>query len=178
MGAETPKQFLELDGAPILVHSLRKIASCELITDIIVATRAEEVDRLAERLRAEKFRQTLRVVKGGDSRQESVAAALKHVAEGTEIVLVHDAVRPFVTREQIARVIEEARNCGAAILGIPAMDTVKEVKRASLPEDVALITMTIPRERVVLAQTPQVFSTKLLKEAFARAEADSVNASD
>jgi len=172
MGAETPKQFLELDGAPILVHSLRKIASCELITEIIVATRSEEVDRLAERLRAEKFRQTLRVVKGGDSRQESVAAALKHVAEGTEIVLVHDAVRPFVTREQIARVIEEARNCGAAILGIPAMDTVKEVKRASLPEDVALITMTIPRERVVLAQTPQVFYTKLLKEAFARAEAD------
>src|SRR5258706_388637 len=109
MGAETPKQFLELDGAPILVHSLRKIASCELITDIIVATRAEEVARLAERLRAEKFRQTLRVVKGGDTRHESVAAALKHVAEGTEIVLVHDAVRPFVTREQIARVIEEAR---------------------------------------------------------------------
>src|SRR5712675_1279258 len=80
MGAETPKQFLELDGAPILVHSLRKIASCELITEIIVATRAEEVARLAERLRAEKFRQTLRVVKGGDTRQESVAAALKHVA--------------------------------------------------------------------------------------------------
>jgi 2-C-methyl-D-erythritol 4-phosphate cytidylyltransferase len=129
-------------------------------------------------LHTEKFRQTLRVVKGGDTRQESVAAALKHVAEGTEIVLVHDAVRPFVTREQIARVIEEARNCGAAILGIPAMDTVKEVKRASLPEDVALVTMTIPRERVVLAQTPQAFSTKLLKEAFARAEADSVNASD
>jgi 2-C-methyl-D-erythritol 4-phosphate cytidylyltransferase len=136
------------------------------------------VARLAERLRAEKFRQTLRVVKGGDTRQESVAAALKHVADGTEIVLVHDAVRPFVTREQIARVIEEARNCGAAILGIPAMDTVKEVKRASLPEDVALITMTIPRERVVLAQTPQAFSTELLKQAFAKAEADSVSASD
>jgi 2-C-methyl-D-erythritol 4-phosphate cytidylyltransferase len=93
-------------------------------------------------------------------------------------VLVHDAVRPFVTREQVCRVIEEARNCRAAILGIPAMDTVKEVKRASLPEDVALITATIPRERIVLAQTPQAFSTKLLKEAFARAQADGVNASD
>ena len=74
--------------------------------------------------------------------------------------------------------LEEARRCQAAILGIPAMDTVKEVKRASLPEDVALITATIPRERVVLAQTPQAFSTKLLKEAFARAQADGVNASD
>jgi len=178
MGAETPKQFLELEGSPILIHSIRRIASCELVTEIIIATRAEEVAKLAERLHSEKFRQTVRVVKGGDTRQESVAAALKQVAEGTEIVLVHDAVRPFVTREQIARVIEEARSCGAAILGIPAMDTVKEVKRTSLPEDVALITMTVPRERVVLAQTPQAFRTKILKDAFARAEADGVNASD
>ena len=178
MGAETPKQFLELDGTSILVHSVRKLASCELVTEIIVATRGEEVARLVDRLREEKLRQPIRVVKGGDTRQESVAAALKQVAEGTEIVLVHDAVRPFVTREQIARVIEEARSCGAAILGIPAMDTVKEVKRTSLPEDVALITMTIPRERVVLAQTPQAFRTKILQEAFARAEVDGVSASD
>jgi 2-C-methyl-D-erythritol 4-phosphate cytidylyltransferase len=83
-----------------------------------------------------------------------------------------------VTADQIARVIEEARRCQAAILGIPAMDTVKEVKRASLPEDVALIVGTIPRERIVLAQTPQAFRTQLLKEAFARAQADGVNASD
>jgi 2-C-methyl-D-erythritol 4-phosphate cytidylyltransferase len=87
-------------------------------------------------------------------------------------------VRPFVTVEHIMRVIEEARRCKAAILGIPAMDTVKEVKRASLPEDVALITATVPRERVVLAQTPQVFQAQLLKDAFARAEEDGVNASD
>jgi 2-C-methyl-D-erythritol 4-phosphate cytidylyltransferase len=118
------------------------------------------------------------VVKGGASRQESVAAALDHVGNDVELVAVHDAVRPFVTREQVSRVIEEARKCGAAILGIPAMDTVKEVKRSSLPQDVALITGTIPRERIVLAQTPQVFHTKLLKEAFAKAAADGVNASD
>ena len=96
----------------------------------------------------------------------------------TDLVLVHDAVRPFVTVDQITRVIEEARRCKAAILGIPAMDTVKEVKRASLPEDVALITATVPRERVVLAQTPQVFDAKLLKEAFAQAVAEGINASD
>ena len=178
MGADTPKQFLELEGTPIVILSLRRIASCPLVTDIIVATRADEVARLEERIAQEKFKQAVRVVKGGDSRQDSVAAALREVANDTEIVLVHDAVRPFVTAEQVARVIEEARRCQAAILGIPAMDTVKEVKRASLPEDVALITGTVPRERVVLAQTPQAFSTKLLKEAFARAEADGVNASD
>jgi 2-C-methyl-D-erythritol 4-phosphate cytidylyltransferase len=178
MGAETPKQFLELDGVPIVILSLRRIASCDLITEIIVATRADGIAKLEARISVEKFKQKVRVVRGGDSRQESVAAALNEVANDTELVAVHDAVRPFVTREQIARVIEEARHCRAAILGIPAMDTVKEVKRASLPEDVALITATIPRERVVLAQTPQVFATKLLKEAFARAEADGVTASD
>jgi 2-C-methyl-D-erythritol 4-phosphate cytidylyltransferase len=178
MGAETPKQFLELDGTPIVIHSVRRIASCPLVTDIVVATRADVVESLQERIQSERFMQAVRVVRGGDSRQESVALALNEVSNDTEIVLVHDAVRPFVTREQIARVIEEARRCHAAILGIPAMDTVKEVKRASLPEDVALIIGTIPRERVVLAQTPQAFSTKLIKEAFARAHADGVNASD
>jgi 2-C-methyl-D-erythritol 4-phosphate cytidylyltransferase len=178
MGTEMPKQFLELEGEPIFIHTLRRIASSPLVTDIIVATRADVVGTLEERVRGEKFKQPVRVVRGGDSRQESVAQALREVSDDTEIVLVHDAVRPFVTREQIARVIEEARRCQAAILGIPAMDTVKEVKRASLPEDVALITGTIPRERVVLAQTPQAFSTKLLKEAFARAQADGVTASD
>ncbi len=178
MGAETPKQFLELDGAPIVMLSLRRIAACEKITDIIVATRGDEVARLEERIAAEKFRQRTVVVRGGDSRQESVARALERVPAEAELVLVHDAVRPFVTLEQIARVIQEAQHCQAAILGIPAMDTVKEVKRSSLPEDVALITATIPRERLVLAQTPQVFATKLLKEAFARAQADGVTASD
>src|SRR5256712_11095844 len=178
MGAETPKQFLELNGTPIVILSLRRIAACPQVTDIIVATRADEVARLEEQVKREKFKQPVRVVKGGDSRQDSVASALREVPDDTEIVLVHDAVRPFVTVEQIARVIDEARRCQAGILGIPAMDTVKEVKRASLPEDVALITGTVPRERVVLAQTPQAFATKLLKEAFARAQADGVNASD
>ena len=178
MGAETPKQFLELDGVPIVILSLRRIASCDEITDIIVATRGDGIPRLEERIRKEKFHQKVRVVAGGDSRQESVARALEEVPADAEIVLVHDAVRPFVTREQVARVIEEARRCQAAILGIPAMDTVKEVKRTSLPEDVALITATIPRERVVLAQTPQAFATKLLKEAYARAQADGISASD
>jgi 2-C-methyl-D-erythritol 4-phosphate cytidylyltransferase len=178
MGADTPKQFLELDGTPIVLHSLRRMAGCALVTDIIVATRADVMESLQATIRGENFKQPVKVVRGGDSRQESVAQALKAVAADTEIILVHDAVRPFVTVEQIARVIEEARKCQAAILGIPAMDTVKEVKRASLPEDVALIIGTIPRERVVLAQTPQAFSARLLKEAFARAEADGVNASD
>ena len=97
MGAETPKQFLELEGVPIVMLSLRRIASCELITDIIVATRGDGIARLEEQIRAEKFKQTVRVVRGGDARQDSVARALQEVADDTDLVVVHDAVRPFVT---------------------------------------------------------------------------------
>ena len=178
MGAETPKQFLELDGVPLVIFTLRRLAACATITDFIIATRAEEMVWLEGRVALAHLGRPARVVHGGDSRQQSVANALAQVAAETEIVLVHDAVRPFVTPEQIDRVIAEARSSGAAILGIPAIDTIKEVKRASLPEDVAFIIGTIPRERIVLAQTPQAFRFRLLQEAFASAQKDGVAASD
>src|SRR5690242_19383802 len=179
MGADVPKQFLELDGVPLVVFTLRRLAQCDAITEFWIATRAEEVGALEERLAKENLgRRSVRVVRGGETRQQSVGNALSLVSAGVEFVLVHDAVRPLVAREQVDRVIAEARARGAAILGIPAIDTVKEVRRSSLPEDVALISATVPRERIVLAQTPQVFQAKLLKEAFARAEQDGVTASD
>src|SRR5258706_4219015 len=132
MGAETPKQFLELAGTPIVILSLRRIAACSQVTDIIVATRADEVARLEGLIKKEKFKQAVRVVKGGDSRQDSVAAALREVSNDTEIVLVHDAVRPFVTPEQIARVIEEARPMQASIHCGPANGTGKVSERRKL----------------------------------------------
>jgi 2-C-methyl-D-erythritol 4-phosphate cytidylyltransferase len=181
MGGEKPKQFLELDGVPLLVFTLRRLAACPAITDFVIATRADEMDSVSASVASEDLGRPVRVVRGGDSRQDSVANALTEVPATTDLILVHDAVRPLVTRSQIEGVIAEADACDAAILGIPAMDTVKEVKRAT-PQggaaDVALITATIPRERVVLAQTPQVFRASLLLEAFARARQDGVSASD
>jgi 2-C-methyl-D-erythritol 4-phosphate cytidylyltransferase len=178
MGAETPKQFLELGGEPLVIFTLRRLAACSAITDFILATRADELSFLEDRVSKARIGRPARVVHGGETRQQSVGNALAQVAAETEIVMVHDAVRPFVTVEQLERLIAEARGRGAVILGIPAIDTVKEVKRASLPEDVARITGTIPRERIVLAQTPQAFRYGILREAFARAEADGVTASD
>jgi 2-C-methyl-D-erythritol 4-phosphate cytidylyltransferase len=178
MGADSPKQFRLLDGVPVVVFTLRRLAACSLIGEFLIATRADEIEFLKDRIAAERLSRPVRVLPGGDTRQESVAKALSAGPQDAEFVLVHDAVRPLVTRDQIERVIAEARRCRAAILGIPAMDTVKEVKRASLPEDVALITATIPRERIVLAQTPQVFEAALLREAFARAATDGFTASD
>jgi 2-C-methyl-D-erythritol 4-phosphate cytidylyltransferase len=178
MGADTPKQFLELDGMPLIIFTLRRLASCAAITDFFISTRADDIIFLQDKVGKSELGRSARVVHGGDTRQQSVANALAQVDPTTEIVLVHDAVRPFVTPEQLDRVIAEARGRGAAILGIPAIDTVKEVKRASLPEDVALINATIPRERIVLAQTPQAFSYPLLRDAFKKAQQDGVTASD
>jgi 2-C-methyl-D-erythritol 4-phosphate cytidylyltransferase len=179
MGADSRKQFRLLDGVPVIVFTLRRLAACRAIDEFLIATRAEEMDALSTRIGEEQLGRPVRVVRGGDTRQQSVENALAQVASDTGVVLVHDAVRPLVTREQVDRVIAEAKLRGAVILGIPAMDTVKEVKRASLPGDVALITATIPRERVVLAQTPQAFDAALLRSAFAQAAADGgVTASD
>ncbi|MGA8074804.1 MAG: 2-C-methyl-D-erythritol 4-phosphate cytidylyltransferase [Candidatus Acidiferrales bacterium] len=178
MGVETPKQFLELGGEPLVIFTLRRLAACAAITDFILATRADELSFLEDKVSKARIGRPARVVHGGETRQQSVANALAQVAPETEIVMVHDAVRPFVTVEQLDRLIVEARERGAVILGIPAIDTVKEVKRERLPEDVARITGTIPRERIVLAQTPQAFRYGILREAFARAEADGVTASD
>jgi 2-C-methyl-D-erythritol 4-phosphate cytidylyltransferase len=178
MGADKPKQFLELDGVPLIVFTLRRLAACTAITDFFIATRADDIVSLQDTVGKAGLGRPARVVHGGDTRQQSVANALAQVDPATEIVLVHDAVRPFVTTGQIERVIDEARKRGAAILGIPAIDTVKEVKRASLPEDVALISATIPRERIVLAQTPQAFTYALLRDALRSAQQDGVTASD
>ncbi len=178
MGAETPKQFLELDGAPLVIFSLRRLAACPEISEFLIATLAEEEAALSERIAKEKIGRPVRVVRGGGTRQESVGNALAQIGNDVEIVLVHDAVRPLVTRGQIERALAAAREHGAAIVGIPALDTVKEVKRTSQPGDVALITATVPRERIVLAQTPQAFRTALLREAYALAARDGFSASD
>ena len=178
MGADVPKQFHELDGMPLIIFTLRRLAACAAITEFLIATRVDDVVSLEDRVARAALGKPARVVHGGDTRHQSVANALAQVDPATEIVVVHDAVRPLVTREQLDRVIREARARGAVILGIPAIDTVKEVKRASLPADVALISATIPRERIVLAQTPQAFSYSLLRDAFRKAEQDGVTASD
>jgi 2-C-methyl-D-erythritol 4-phosphate cytidylyltransferase len=171
MGGATPKQFLSLEGVPIFVHTLRKFAACEVIDDVILALRAEDMERAAIDVDRERFSQSVQLVAGGATRQETVARALAEAPPGTEIVVVHDAVRPFIELEMIQRVVEAARRDGAAILGIPSVDTVKQVERQ-------IILGTIPRERIVLAQTPQAFRYALIREAFDRAIADGFSGTD
>jgi len=167
------KQFSELGGIPILVHTLRKFAASPEISEIYVALRANEIAGFRARLEMEAkdfSRRKIELVEGGEHRQQSVANAMAKVsAASDDIVLVHDAVRPFVTSEIIHNVIEAARKHGAAIAGMPAMDTVKQVERTA---EGAVISATMPRERVVMAQTPQGFLYSVLKKAFDEATTD------
>ncbi len=176
-GAAPPKQLLELDGVPILFLTLRRLAACARIGQLVVAVRAADRATVEKQLGKENYGKRVQLVDGGESRHDSVAAALRAVPADAELVLVHDAVRPFVDPAQIERVLEAAAETGAAIVGLPATDTVKQVDPGTSTHG-SRISATIPRERIVLAQTPQVFRTLLLRQAFERAEADGFRGSD
>jgi 2-C-methyl-D-erythritol 4-phosphate cytidylyltransferase len=164
-GTHSRKQFLQLEGVPILLHTIRKFACCAAVSEIVVALRGDDIAWVQDLLDAEQLSKPVRLVVGGESRQQSVENALSHLDADTALVAVHDAVRPFVELDAVEKVIEEAAACGAAILGIVPVDTVKRVH-------LNRIETTIPRERLVMAQTPQVFSLDIIRAAFAKATAD------
>jgi len=159
------KQFMLLDGSPILLHTIRRFVASPSVTEIVVALRAEDSDWAAELIGSEGFAKPVRLVQGGDSRQQSVENALASIEADTDLVAVHDAVRPFIEIETIEKAIAEASATGAAIVGIVPVDTVKQVHLNK-------VRATIPRERLMLAQTPQVFRYDLLRNAFDKARED------
>ena len=173
------KQFTELGGTPILIHTLRRFAAVDGVSEIWIALRENEIEGFRERLDKEAkdvLKKKVELVVGGEHRQQSVANALNAVAAAPDdIVLVHDAVRPLVTTEIIQEVIDAAQKYGAAIAGLPAVDTIRQVERTS---EGAIIKTTIPRAGVVLAQTPQGFRYDVIKKAFDEATADGFMGTD
>lgn len=171
MKSDRPKQLLVLNETPILVYTIRKFDRCRLVDRIVVAAPRESVDEIRKLVSAAGFSKAVSVVQGGARRQDSVATAMQHLDPDTTIVAVHDAVRPFVTVEEIEAVINEAEKSGAAVLAIPIVDTVKQIRRD-------LIESTLTRDHLVLAQTPQVFRIEVLREAFERAKKDEYYGTD
>lgn len=180
----TPKQFLSIGGVPVLIRSLRVFLSVPRVEAAYVAVRASEIARvqhlLAESGLGAPGTGKVHVVEGGENRQQSVGNALRHLVATTnsaadDIVLVHDAARPLIDAATIERTIEAVAEHGAAIVGLPAVDTIKQVDRTAHG---AIITATIPRERIVQAQTPQAARCELLLRAFAEAEADGFSGTD
>jgi len=173
MGSATPKQFLLLGGAPLLVHTLRALAAAEEVAEIILAVPEAERDFcLRDIVSPLHLTKRTKVVAGGAQRQDSVRHGLQAVSDGIDFVLVHDAVRPFVTVEMIRMVVESAAKHGAALVAIPMKDTVKQVGPGGMVES------TIDRGRLWLAQTPQAFRRSLFEEAHRKAVADGVQGTD
>jgi 2-C-methyl-D-erythritol 4-phosphate cytidylyltransferase len=177
--AHPSKQFTDLAGTPILIHTLRTFAAVDAVSEIWIALRENEMEGFRDLLAKEDRggrKKKIEIVAGGEHRQQSVEHALNAVsAQAEDIVLVHDAVRPLVTIEIIDDVIEAAKKYGAAIAGLPAVDTVKQVERTS---EGAIVKATIPRAGVVLAQTPQGFHFGVIKKAFDEAAADGFMGTD
>ncbi len=164
-GQSVPKAFVSLAGRPLLWHALAGIAGAPVISRVV------PVIARADRERWERWQPELAAipklaapVEGGAERQDSVRAGLAALASDVEWVAVHDAARPFVRPAAVARVVEAARACGAAILAVPVADTIKRVQAGRVIE-------TPPRPECWAAQTPQVFRVELLREALAKASA-------
>ena len=171
MKADRPKQLLELNGTPIIIHTIRKFDASPAIDYIIVTALRESVEEVRELVRSADFRKSVTVIEGGERRQDSVAAGLEHLQPATDVVAVHDGVRPFVSGEDIENVVRQAERTGAAILAVPIVETVKQVEKE-------LVESTLTREHLVLAQTPQAFRTEVLKQAFESARKDEYYGTD
>jgi 2-C-methyl-D-erythritol 4-phosphate cytidylyltransferase len=166
MGNTTPKPYLLLGGKPILAHTLGIFEKIKEIQEVILVVHPDELDYCQEKVISPYgFKKVLRLVPGGKERQDSVYNALKALKDEDEleIILVHDGVRPFVTPEQVCRVIQAARSHGAAVLGLPAQDTLKIVSAEGQ------IRQTLERQDVWQIQTPQAFQAALLRRAFTEA---------
>jgi 2-C-methyl-D-erythritol 4-phosphate cytidylyltransferase len=164
-GGTSRKQFMLLDDLPILVHTVRKFVAAPSVAEIVIALRADDLDWVRDLLKHESRRKPIQLVEGGENRQQSVENALAVVSADIDLVAVHDAVRPFVEVGTIEKVIAEAAETGAAIVGIVPVDTVKLVHLNKVRQ-------TLTRERLVLTQTPQVFRHDLLRRAFSQARED------
>lgn len=167
------KQFLLLNGMPILVHTLKTFQASNLIHEIILALPSEDIVPVRSEL-IEKYgiSKITSVVAGGQERQDSVKHCLDSLTKPCDWVIVHDAVRPFVTGELIQKVLEGAQETGAVTCGVPVKDTLKETHHA----DVVL--KTVSRNNLWLTQTPQAFRWEILKSAYQKAYAEKFYGTD
>ncbi len=163
-GAEKPKQFLEIYGKPLIIHTLQKFEICAVIDEIILVLSAEEIENFTRMAKKYNLKKLSKIIAGGKTRTESVLNGLNAVdANSAEIVAVHDGARPLVSVEEIIQTIEKAKETGAACLTAFVTDTIKEIADGK-------IIKTVNRENLRRALTPQCFRYEILKRAFAENE--------
>jgi 2-C-methyl-D-erythritol 4-phosphate cytidylyltransferase len=156
-----PKQFIEVAGKPILEWTISVFQKCDMIDEIILVVNEDRVDQ------AKKFNYSkiVNIVVGGEARQDSVRNGLKVLSADTEIVAIHDGARPMITTDIIENAIVEAKESGAAVVGVPVCDTIKRVTSNELR-----VTGTVDRSALWRAQTPQVFRKDIITKAYQQAE--------
>lgn len=164
MGGHVSKQFMEVDGRPLLAYTLAQFEKHPLIDNLVLVTREEDIDYCwQEVIKKEAFTKVTQIVPGGRERQDSVYQGLLALSEETDWVVVHDGARPLISTAAISAVLKTAWAKGAAIIGVPAKDTIKMVN----PD--FTVQMTPPREFLWHVQTPQVFPRELLMRAYREA---------
>jgi 2-C-methyl-D-erythritol 4-phosphate cytidylyltransferase/2-C-methyl-D-erythritol 2,4-cyclodiphosphate synthase len=165
MNSATPKQFLEIAGKPILLHTVESVAALEQVAQIVIALPEEYIPRSRAILENQPFRIEVKCVAGGDNRQESVRQGVAHSNPDADLIMVHDAVRPVCDRETMLRVLDAAWKKGAAVPGVPATETIQRVSRGGR------VLATPPREELYAIQTPQAFHAGILRSALEKAHA-------
>lgn len=160
IGSDKPKQFLEIHGKPVIIHTLDRFVSCHAIDEIVLVLPEGDIEAFRQVINEKEIS---KIIAGGRTRAESVKNGLDVVSEFTKIVAVHDGARPLVTVDEISRTIASAAESGAACLVAPVTDTIKEVVDEK-------IIRTVDRTRLRRALTPQAFRLDILKEAFKNAD--------
>lgn len=148
---EGSKQFIEVDGKPLIYYTLDAFERAESIDDVIIVTREEDILRMSDIVRAFEFEKVTTIVRGGDVRQISVLYGLNEISDDISFVAIHDGARPFITPEIINNVVDAAIDSGAAAVAVKVRDTIKKTDHESY------ITGTIDRDFLWAMQTPQVF---------------------
>ena len=172
MGGAVEKQFLQLQGVPVLAHTLGVFDNSPEVDDVVLVVAPQQRQALKEHvLGPYPCRKLIGVVDGGSERQESVASGLEAVPGDCELVVVHDGVRPLVSVDLLGAVLKAANEHGAALAAIPAGDTVKRAEESVVVE-------TLKRETIWLAQTPQAFQASLLRSAYEKAFRDKIMVTD
>ena len=173
MAHSVPKHFIRLEDKPVLAYTLEAFEKCPDVNQVLLVVRSgEEKYCLKEVVEKYQFRKVLKVVIGGERRQDSVYNGIKELDQDTDIVVVHDGVRPFVPPALISETIKLAMYVDGVVAALPVKDTIKEVTRDGL------IKGTLNRDSLWFAQTPQTFKKRVLEEAFMRAFTDKFHGTD
>jgi len=165
------KLFIEFGGVPVLAYTLQALENCDLIREIVIATRGSAIEAVQALCRKYGITKAVKVLEGGETRMESVMIATMEVSAKAKLIAVHDGARPFVTREILESTIRAAVLHNAAAPGIAIADTVKSVEHG-------IIRKTLDRNAVVRIQTPQVFQADILKAALTNAKNKGMTVTD